>query len=98
MKYKEIAKKIIALKNADLEFRGKLIEGGELGDGYNDEMAKIHIQKMAPGPPTDSAVATPAIFPIPTVPARDVAAAWTGVIIWPRILLGARRPIVFRTM
>ncbi|MBA82680.1 DUF6624 domain-containing protein [Leeuwenhoekiella sp.] len=44
MKYKEIAKKIIALKNADLEFRGKLIEGGELGDGYNDEMAKIHNQ------------------------------------------------------
>ena len=44
MIYKEITKKIIALKNADLEFREKLIAAGKLGDGYNDEMAKIHIQ------------------------------------------------------
>ncbi len=44
MIYKEIAKKIIALKNADLECRDKLIEAGQLGEGYNDEMAKIHNQ------------------------------------------------------
>lgn len=44
MIYKEIAKKIIALKNADLEFRDKLIAAGKLGEGYNDEMAKIHNQ------------------------------------------------------
>ena len=29
--------------------------------------ALTHIQKMAPGPPTHSAIATPAMFPIPTV-------------------------------
>lgn len=44
MIYKEIAKKIIGLKNADLEFRDKLIEAGKLGEGYNDEMAIIHTQ------------------------------------------------------
>jgi hypothetical protein len=41
MLYKEIAKKIIALKDVDLEFRDKLIEAGKLGEGYNEEMAKI---------------------------------------------------------
>ena len=44
MIYKEIAKKIIALKDADLEFRNKLIKAGQLGEGYNNEMAKIHNQ------------------------------------------------------
>ncbi len=42
MNYNEIAEKIIELKNADLEFREKLIESGKLGEGYNKEMAKIH--------------------------------------------------------
>ncbi len=42
MNYKEIAEKIIELKNDDLEFREKLIENGQLNDGYNEEMAKIH--------------------------------------------------------
>ena len=37
--------------------------------------ASAHIQKMAPAPPTESAVATPAMLPIPTVPASEVAAA-----------------------
>ena len=32
--------------------------------------AAIHIQKRAPGPPTLIAVATPIIFPVPTVAAR----------------------------
>jgi hypothetical protein len=42
MNYKEIAERIIELRNADLEFRDKLIENGQLGEGYNEEMAKIH--------------------------------------------------------
>jgi len=42
MKYPEIARKIIDLKNADLAFRDKLIEQGKLGEGYNQEMAAIH--------------------------------------------------------
>jgi hypothetical protein len=31
-----------------------------------------HIHKTAPGPPSDTAVATPTIFPVPTVAARAV--------------------------
>jgi len=42
MNYKEIAERIIELKNADLEFRDKLVENGQLGEGYNKGMAKIH--------------------------------------------------------
>jgi len=42
--------------------------------------ARSHIQKIAPGPPTDKAVATPAMLPIPTVLARAVLVAWNGVI------------------
>ncbi len=42
MNYKDIAERIIGLKNADLEFRDKLIQNGQLGVGYNEEMAKIH--------------------------------------------------------
>jgi len=37
---------------------------------------------MAPGPPTERAVATPAMFPMPTVLARAVAVAWKGVILF----------------
>ena len=35
-----------------------------------------HIQKMAPGPPTAMAVATPARLPVPTRVAIDTAKAW----------------------
>ena len=35
----------------------------------------IPIQTMAPGPPLTRAVATPAMFPVPRVPARAVAVA-----------------------
>ena len=42
MSYEEIAKKIIGLRNADLEFREKLIQSGRLGEGYNEEMANLH--------------------------------------------------------
>ena len=41
--------------------------------------AEHHIQKMAPGPPSAMAPATPAIFPVPTVPARAVHTAWKGL-------------------
>jgi hypothetical protein len=43
--------------------------------------AKTHIQNIAPGPPMERAVATPAIFPMPTVLARAVDVAWNGVIL-----------------
>ena len=42
MNYKTITKKIIELKNADLELRDKLIQNGQLGEGYNEEMAQLH--------------------------------------------------------
>lgn len=42
MEYKEIAETIIGLKNADLELRGQLILNGQLGEGYNKEMAELH--------------------------------------------------------
>jgi hypothetical protein len=35
-----------------------------------------HIQKRAPGPPQWMAMATPAMFPIPTVAERAVERAW----------------------
>lgn len=44
MNYPKIAKKIIKLQNADLELRDKLIQNGELFDGYNKEMESLHIK------------------------------------------------------
>ena len=41
--------------------------------------ATIHIQKIAPGPPSVSATATPAMLPVPTRLARLVQSAWNGV-------------------
>ena len=38
-----------------------------------------HIQKRAPGPPAARAVATPAMFPVPTVAERAVIRAWKWV-------------------
>ncbi len=40
--------------------------------------AEIHIQNTAPGPPRVSAVATPAMDPVPMVEASAVAKAWSG--------------------
>jgi len=37
--------------------------------------AVIHIQNTAPGPPSTTAVATPAMLPVPTVAARAVVSA-----------------------
>ena len=37
-----IAQKIIDLKNADLALRDKLLKSGQLNDGYNEDMRKLH--------------------------------------------------------
>ena len=37
------------------------------------------IQNVAPGPPIETATATPPIFPMPTVPETAVASAWKCV-------------------
>ncbi len=42
MNNKDIAEKIIELKNADLKLRNKLIQDGQLGEGYNEEMRQLH--------------------------------------------------------
>ena len=40
------------------------------------KIAIIHIQKIAPGPPSTIAVATPTMFPVPMVAARAVQRLW----------------------
>ena len=47
MDYQAIAKKIIELKNADLELRNQLIERGKLGNGYDEAMEKLHNNNAA---------------------------------------------------
>lgn len=47
MELKEIAEKIIELKNKDWALRNRLIQNGQLGNGYNPEMAKLHNQNAA---------------------------------------------------
>jgi len=42
MVYEDIAKRLITLKNADLQLRNELIRDGNLGDGYNKEMETLH--------------------------------------------------------
>ena len=42
MDYKSIAENIIDLKNADLALRDKLIQSGQLNNGYNEEMRDLH--------------------------------------------------------
>jgi hypothetical protein len=44
MDYKRIAKNIIELKNADLTFRDKLVQSGQLSEGYNEQMKELHNQ------------------------------------------------------
>lgn len=43
MRYPEIAKEIIDLKNKDLDYRNRLVYNGKLGDGYDPKMEEIHI-------------------------------------------------------
>ena len=42
MDYPKIAKEIIELQIADLELRDKLVQNGQLFDGYNREMEALH--------------------------------------------------------
>jgi len=42
--------------------------------------ATTHIQKIDPGPPTVSAMATPAMFPVPTREASPTQNAWNDEI------------------
>jgi hypothetical protein len=42
MDYKSIAKRIIDLRDADLELRNRLIQNKQLSEGYNEEMEKLH--------------------------------------------------------
>lgn len=42
MGYKNIAEKIIDLKNADLALRDKLVQSRQLSDGYNEAMKELH--------------------------------------------------------
>ena len=51
--------------------------------------AEHHIQNTAPGPPMAIAPATPAMLPVPTVPASAVQTAWNGVICTVRGILFA---------
>ena len=44
MVHKDIADTLIKLKDADLLLRDKLIQNSQLGDGYNEEMEKLHIR------------------------------------------------------
>lgn len=47
MKFKTIAETIIDLKEKDLALRGLLIQKGQLGPGYHEEMAELHRQNAA---------------------------------------------------
>jgi hypothetical protein len=42
MDYESIAERIIDLKNEDLKLRDRLVKNRQLGEGYNDEMEKLH--------------------------------------------------------
>ena len=42
MDYKDIAERIIGLKNSDLELRNKLAQSGQLGNRYHEEMEILH--------------------------------------------------------
>ncbi|KQT35607.1 hypothetical protein ASG22_00860 [Chryseobacterium sp. Leaf405] len=42
MDNKIIAEKIIELKNADLTLRDKLVQSGQLSEGYNEQMKELH--------------------------------------------------------
>lgn len=47
MDYKDIAQKIIKLRNADLEVRNRLILNGQLDTGYHSEMEHLHNKNAA---------------------------------------------------
>lgn len=47
MDFKDIAERIIALRDADLELRDRLIKDRRLGEGYNGEMEALHNRNAA---------------------------------------------------
>ncbi|ASK28708.1 hypothetical protein CEY12_00650 [Chryseobacterium sp. T16E-39] len=47
MNYKSFAKRIIQLREADLEFRDHLIRKGQLGNGYHTGMEELHNKNAA---------------------------------------------------
>ena len=42
MDYSSIADNLIEMQNADLACREKLVQNGQLGEGYNEEMKELH--------------------------------------------------------
>lgn len=42
MDYKSIAERIFELRDADLELRDRLVQNGQLAEGYNEEMENLH--------------------------------------------------------
>ena len=42
MDYRNIAARIINLRNSDWEFRDRLVHNGQLGEGYQEEMQELH--------------------------------------------------------
>ena len=42
MDYKSIADNLIEMQTADLAWRDKLVQNGQLGEGYNEEMKELH--------------------------------------------------------
>lgn len=47
MKYSEVAKTIIELKNADLALRTELMNAEQMNEGYHPEMEKLHLKNAA---------------------------------------------------
>ena len=55
-------------------------------------MPETNSQNTAPGPPNEIAVATPAMFPTPTVDPSAVASAWNDVTVPSASSLTLMRP------
>jgi len=70
---KEISEKIIAINNEDYILRKQLIDRGKLGEGYHQEMEKLHLKNAA----TLDAIINKIGYPtIPKVGKEASAAAW----------------------
>lgn len=61
MDYTSLAQEIINLKNADLELRDRLLQTGQLGEGYNEEMKDLHNSNAAKLNQIMDAIAYPTI-------------------------------------
>jgi hypothetical protein len=47
MPHSSIAEEIIALKNKDIALGARLVQKGQLGEGYHEEMQALHNQNAA---------------------------------------------------